>query len=89
MYDKKRGVVTIHEAASKGTVFALRQSVPSYNANGGGHAETKPGDTSALDRSQVFEDFGSSKKRKVLKSQAANQVDIDNVVGAGDRTVTP
>jgi hypothetical protein len=32
----------------------------------------------------VFEDFGSSKKRKVLKSQAANQVDIDNVVGAGD-----
>jgi A49-like RNA polymerase I associated factor len=83
VYDRKRGVVTIHEAASKGTVFSLRQSVPSYNTNGGGHIETKPGEAS-INRSQVFEDFGSSKKRKVLKSQAANQVDIDNVVGAGE-----
>ena len=82
VYDKKRGVVTIHEAASKGTVFSLRQSVPSYNQNGGGHVESVRGDLTK--RAQVFEDFGSSKKRKVLKSQAANQVDIDNVVGAGD-----
>mmetsp|Transcript_11730 Transcript_11730/g.28105 ORF Transcript_11730/g.28105 Transcript_11730/m.28105 type:complete len:479 (-) Transcript_11730:69-1505(-) len=82
VYDKKRGVVTIHETASKGTVFSLRQSVPSYNQNGGGHVESARGDLTK--RTQVFEDFGSSKKRKVLKSQAANQVDIDNVVGAGE-----
>lgn len=86
VYDRRRGVVTLHEAASKGTVFCLRQSVPSYNpATGGHHVETKPGDkNSAMNRTQVFEDFGSSKKRKVLRSQAANQVDIDNVVGAGE-----
>ncbi|KAG7361529.1 A49-like RNA polymerase I associated factor [Nitzschia inconspicua] len=82
VYHKKRNTLTLHEAASRGTVFTLQQSVPSYmeqneqtETGKGGNEEIKP---------NVYEDFGSSKKRRVLKSQAANRVDIDNVVGAGD-----
>eukprot|EP00934_Nitzschia_sp_Nitz4_P007393 Nitzschia sp. Nitz4//scaffold3_size479765//298808//300193//NITZ4_000123-RA/size479765-processed-gene-1.468-mRNA-1//1//CDS//3329550827//7383//frame0 len=81
VYDKSRGVVMIREAASKGTVFALQQSVPSYLEKNGTEEQN------ALDRlaysTSVFEDFGSAKKQRVLKSQAANRVDINHVVGAG------
>jgi hypothetical protein len=83
VYDRKRRVVVLHEGACKGTVFAMEQYVPSYLERSSGHVETSPG-TNLSGTSQVFEDFGSSKKRKVLKSQAANQVDINNVVGAGN-----
>merc|ERR1712070_405268 len=41
--------------------------------------------SSAL-RPNIFEDFGSQKKKKVLKSQAANRVDIDHVIGAGSES---
>lgn len=82
VYNKKRKTVTLHEAASRGTVFTLQQSVPSYMEQNQ-HVETGQGATEAV-KPNVYEDFGSSKKRRVLKSQAANRVDIDNVVGAGD-----
>jgi hypothetical protein len=81
VYDKKRGVVVLREAASRGTVFALEQSVPSYIEKNG-EVEAEPG-KGLLYSTQVYQDFGSSKKQKVIKSQAANQVDIDHVVGAG------
>jgi hypothetical protein len=83
VYNKKRSTVTLYEAAARGTVFALRQSVPSYTKQNHLLVDTGKG-ADVASRPNVFEDFGSSKKRRVLKSQAANRVDIDNVVGAGD-----
>jgi hypothetical protein len=82
VYDKKNGVMRIQEAASRGTVYSLEQAVPSYlNEN--------PQDTFQVGKNlveysnAVFADFGTSKKRKVLKSQAANRVELENVLGAG------
>lgn len=83
VYDKTTGVVTVREAASRGTVYALEQSVPSYLETNG-TVEAQPGKSLTEYSAVVFEDFGSNKKRKVLKSQAANRVEIDNVVGAGE-----
>ena len=83
VYDKKKGVVVIREAASRGTVYALEQSVPAYLEKNG-EVQEIPGQGMLQYNTALFEDFGSSKKRKVLKSQAANRVEIDHVVGAGD-----
>jgi hypothetical protein len=75
--------VTVREAASRGTVFALEQSVPEYLKKNG-TVDGQPSRNILAYSNQLFEDFGSAKKKKVLKSQAANQVDIDHVVGAGE-----
>lgn len=83
VYDKKSGTVVIREAASRGTVFSLQQSIPSYLEENG-PIQFKAGQNLLTYSNQVFEDFGSAKKRKVLKSQAANRVEINNVVGAGE-----
>jgi len=80
IYDKKRGSVVLHEGATNGTVFSLQQSIPTYIKKNG-QAGTDP--SSNADRPNIFEDFGSQKKRRVLKSQAANRVDINHVIGAG------
>jgi hypothetical protein len=80
IYDKKRGTVALHEGATNGTVFALQQSVPTY-IDKNGQVGTDP--SSNADRPNIFEDFGSQKKRRVLKSQAANRVDVNHVIGAG------
>ena len=82
VYDKKSGTVMIREAASRGTVFTLQQTIPSYLEKNGPVA-FKAGQNLLTYSNQVFEDFGSAKKRKVLKSQAANRVELYNVVGAG------
>ena len=83
VYDKKRGKLVLREAASRGTVYSLEQTVPSYLENNV-LVKTRTAEDILNYSAAVYEDFGSSKKRKVLKSQAANQVDIDHVVGAGD-----
>lgn len=83
VYDKKRGVLVLREAASRGTVFSLAQAVPSYLDNNNLARSRSTADVLAYGKN-VFEDFGSSKKRKVLKSQAANKVEIQHVVGAGE-----
>jgi hypothetical protein len=83
VYDKKRGVLVLKEAASRGTVFSLGQFVPSYLENNE-LVQTRTSEDVLAYGANVFEDFGSSKKRKVLKSQAANRVEIDHVVGAGE-----
>jgi len=80
IYDKKRGSVVLHEGAANGTVFSLQQSVPTYIEKNG-QVGTDP--SSNADRPNIFEDFGSQKKRRVLKSQAANRVDVNHVIGAG------
>jgi hypothetical protein len=83
VFDKKKGTLTLHQAASNGTVFALQQSVPSYLEQ-----ESKIATMTAADtRRALFEDFGSAKKRKVLRSQEANRVDVDAVIGAGNLMV--
>lgn len=81
VYDKKRGSIVLHEGATRGTVYALQQSVPTYIEKSG-KVGTDPSSNSA--RPNIFEDFGSQKKRRVLKSQAANRVDVDHVIGAGN-----
>jgi len=79
VYDKRSGTLTIHETAASGTVFALQQSVPSY-AEAMGRAAKSP----ALNRvKSLFEDFGSSKKRRLLRSQDANRVNTDIAIGSG------
>mmetsp|Transcript_3022 Transcript_3022/g.8223 ORF Transcript_3022/g.8223 Transcript_3022/m.8223 type:complete len:443 (+) Transcript_3022:122-1450(+) len=80
IYDKKRRSIVLHEGATNGTIFSLKQSVPTYTERNG-KVETDP--SSNADRPNIFEDFGSQKKRRVLKSQAANRVDVDHVIGAG------
>jgi hypothetical protein len=80
LYNKRTGKLTLHQAAEKGTVFCLEQSVRSYQDS----ATSLPDTMSFMDRRRaLFESFGSSKKQRVLKSQEANVVNVDSVVGAG------
>lgn len=77
--NKRTGKMELYPAAERGTVFALEQSVPSYNSS----LYSAPRQfTAAQRRKALFEDFGSQKKRRVLKSQEANVV--DSVVGGTD-----
>jgi hypothetical protein len=81
LYNKKTGSLTLHQAAEKGTVFSLSQEVISYKDS----SAELPSKMSGADRRRaLFESFGSSKKQKVLKSQAANVVNVDAVVGSGN-----
>jgi len=80
IYDKKCGSIVLHEGATNGTIFPLQQSVPTYIERNG-NVDIDPSNN--VDRPNIFEDFGSQKKRRVLKSQAANRVDVDHVIGAG------
>ncbi|CAJ1915799.1 unnamed protein product [Cylindrotheca closterium] len=82
VYDKKKGVLVLKQAATKGTVFALEQTVPSYLEHNK-VIKTRTIEDVLSYGTNVYEDFGSSKKRKVLRSQAANRVEIDHVFGAG------
>ena len=79
IFDKSKHTLTVHTTAERGTVFTLQQSVKNYVP-----AETVATKmTPAQRRKALFEDFGSAKKRKVLKSQDANRVSVESVVGAG------
>ncbi|KAL3945145.1 MAG: hypothetical protein SGBAC_000748 [Bacillariaceae sp.] len=82
VYDKKKGVLILQQAATRGSVFALEQTVPSYLENNK-VIKTRTIEDVLSYGTNVYEDFGSSKKRKVLKSQAANRVEVDHVFGAG------
>ena len=78
LFNKKTGTLTVSLAAEKGTVFALDQSILKYTAvNDSEHT------TAAERRKALFLDFGSTKKQKTLKSQEANRVTVDSVIGAG------
>lgn len=80
LYNKKTNTLTLHQAAEKGTVFCLSQTVRSYQDS----TTSLPSQMSAPDRRRaLFESFGSSKKQRVLKSREANVVNVDSVVGAG------
>lgn len=82
IYDKQTGKLILHQTAERGYVFAMNQSVKSYKDNS---LSALPGHLTSLEQRRVlFESFGSQKKRKVLKSQETNIVNVDSVVGAGD-----
>lgn len=94
VFDRTTRTLTVHRAASNGIVFAMQQSVPTYDQQatvgtgpGGGGAGPAGRMSSADNKRALFEDFGSSKKRKALKSQEANRVNIDTVVGSGSAMV--
>ena len=79
IYDKQTGILKLHQAAARGTVFSLQQHLPSYKEE-----EKLEEDEQNLNLSRsLFTDFGSAKKRKVLKSQQDNKVNVDAVIGAG------
>jgi A49-like RNA polymerase I associated factor len=62
---------------------ALQQSVPRYTPPERGQVEDRAGlETAAAQRQALYQDFGSAKKRRALKSQEANRVDVSTVVGS-------
>lgn len=80
VYHKPTSTLKLITSTEKGTVFSMDQSVTNYH------------DSKSLDfrnmsyrerRKLVFESFGSTRKKKTLKSQAANVVEMKSVVGAG------
>ena len=73
-----KGKLVLYPAAERGSVFCLTQSIPSY-------VEAAASDklTAVQRRKALFDDFGSQKKRKVMKSQEANMVNVESVIGAG------
>ncbi|KAL7472333.1 hypothetical protein ACHAXS_012669 [Conticribra weissflogii] len=92
VYDKKLSTWKVIPTAEKGTVFALDQAVVDYVPNvmdggmgiGGGNASGS-GAMKASERVQLLvESFGSKKKQRVMASRAANMVNINSVVGAGN-----
>jgi len=89
VYDKHTGQLTLHPAADNGRVFCLQQRVAQYQSNsrnnGSNHSSEIRG--AAAQYRALFEDFGSAKKRKVLRSQRANQVEA--VVGLGVTSSQP
>mmetsp|Transcript_13492 Transcript_13492/g.38916 ORF Transcript_13492/g.38916 Transcript_13492/m.38916 type:complete len:462 (+) Transcript_13492:324-1709(+) len=85
VYDKKTGSLVLREAAVKGTVFALQQSIP-YYLEKNGPVKFEAGRNLLSYDTSVHEDFGSAKKQKALRSQAANRVELQSVVGAGENS---
>lgn len=81
VYHKKTRKLTLHQAAEQGNVFSVSQQVLGYQDSS---AELAAQMSAADRRRALFESFGSAKKRKVLKSQAANVVNVDTVVGSSD-----
>ena len=85
IYNKVTGTVVVREAACRGTVFSLQQSIPAYLEKHGS-VQFQAGQNLLSYENAVFEDFGSAKKRKALKSQAANRVELTSVIGAGEES---
>jgi hypothetical protein len=99
VYHPKTKTLTVTLAAEKGTVFTLQQSLPRYVTKTSfnkkvlgqeeekeeeGHIKRKKSLATPMERYQaLYRDFGSNKKQKVLRSQEANRVSVDSVVGAG------
>jgi hypothetical protein len=70
LYDKRNHTLTCHMAANEGQVYALQQQVINYETN-----------ITADPTSNVFQEFGSSKKKRALQSQQANRIHSDQILG--------
>lgn len=84
VYDTQTGTLTLHQAACSGTVFCLQQHVPAYQSDvrSARSLGNSSGDNDAgAQYRALFADFGSAKKKKVLKSQDANKVTVDDYSG--------
>jgi hypothetical protein len=81
IYHKPTHTLKFIPSSEKGTVFSMNQNVTSYH-------DSKSFDFRNLSmnerRRMVFESFGSQKKKKVMRSQDANVVEMKSVVGAGE-----
>jgi hypothetical protein len=81
---KKEKTIKLIPTAEKGTTFALEQTVKAYKTSISSESGSL-NQASAKDRvNMLVESFGSKKKQKVMASRAANVVNINNVVGAGN-----
>jgi len=89
VYDKQTRSLALQPTADKCTIHTLSQSVSSYapllrQGNYIPHTTTEFQNLTMMQRRNLlFDDFGSSKKKRVIKSQAENVVSVDNVLGAG------
>lgn len=84
VYDKVTGQLTLHPTAGEGRVFALQQRVKNYQSsisNNHGSSSDALLKGAAAQYEALFRDFGSAKKRKVIKSKQANRV--ADAVGEG------
>lgn len=70
LYDKRNHTLTCHLAAGDGQVYALQQQVLNYESN-----------IASDPTSNVFQEFGSSKKKRALQSQQANRIHSDQILG--------
>ncbi|GAX29401.1 hypothetical protein FisN_16Hu159 [Fistulifera solaris] len=70
LYDKRNHTLTCHMAANEGQVYALQQQVINYETN-----------ITVDPTSNVFQEFGSSKKKRALQSQQANRIHSDQILG--------
>eukprot|EP00979_Chaetoceros_neogracilis_P018534 scaffold10766_cov554-Chaetoceros_neogracile.AAC.2 len=81
IYHKPTHTLKFIPSSEKGTVFSMNQNVTSYH-------DSKSFEFRNLSmnerRRMVFESFGSQKKKKVMRSQDANVVEMKSVVGAGE-----
>jgi A49-like RNA polymerase I associated factor len=76
VFDKATKQLMVYQTACNGTVFTLQQHVPSYQSK----VEVEVGFSSARSSQELYADFGSVKKQRVLQSQAANRVTVENTV---------
>jgi hypothetical protein len=81
LYHKPTSSVKLIPASEKGTVFAMGQAITDYNDSKSMNFRNL---SIAERRRMVFESFGSQKKKKVMRSQQANVVEMKSVVGAGE-----
>ena len=82
IYDKQTHTLTLHPTAGSGSVWALQQSVPAYSSNIVAKSTEQTTSTAAAEHKRaLFDDFGSSKKQRALRSQEANRVHLEQVVG--------
>ncbi|KAL7579925.1 hypothetical protein ACA910_004926 [Epithemia clementina (nom. ined.)] len=81
IYDKQEKNLTLFEVQDDGYVYPFVQSVPNYK--GSGDDANSSLTTASQQYKALYEDFGSAKKRRAIKSQEANKVNVESVVGAG------
>ena len=80
LYDKQRGVAVVHP--TDGFVYTLQQSVLQYKPQTS-EATFDKNNNNMDARKALFADFGSAGKQRTMRSQEANRVNVETVVGAG------
>lgn len=87
IYDKERKTLVLQPSAEKGAVYPLRQEVKAYKSSPIASTGVTSGMTVGERKRFLVESFGSNKKKKEVKSQQANIVNISNVIGSGSAMI--